>query len=165
MSHPVPRRKVTRGFVLGLAAMASFFALALLVAAWGLLALALNSMPVESALPFFVAPMILLAALGELYWMLWRIALRTLRGNAAPPWGLALLAALLAVAIWAGLGFLAGLTVSEALFSVFVLSLFLAWLIAAIVFWLLLARQVFTERQTPLWPWERKELRDRERDS
>lgn len=165
MSHPVPRRKVTKAFVLGLAAMTSLLGLALLVAAWGLLALALNSKPVDSQVPFFVAPLIVVVAIAELYWMLWRIALRTLRGQSAPPWGRALLTAALGVAIWATLGFLAGLTAAEALFSVYVLALALSWFVSAIVFWLLLARQVFTDKPTPLWPWERKELRDRERDA
>lgn len=165
MTHPVPRRKVTKAFVLGLAAMASLFGLAVMVAAWGLIALATNTKPVESQVPFFVAPLIVIVAVGELYWMLWMIALRTLRGNCAPPWALAALGSAGSVLIWAIGGSLAGFTLSEALLSLFVLVLALAWFVAAMLFWLLLARQVFTERPTPLWPWERKELRDRERDS
>lgn len=151
--------------MLGLAAMATMFAVALLVAAWGLLALALNSKPIESAVPFFVGPLIVVVAVAELFWMLWRIALRTLRGVTTPPWTLSALTAVLGVFIWASLGFVAGFSAREAVLSYFVLALAGAWFVAAIAFWLLLARQVFTDRSTPLWPWERKELRDREQDS
>lgn len=165
MTHPVPRRKVTKAFVLGLAAMTSLFGLAVLVAAWGLLALATDTKPVESQVPFFVAPLIVFGALGELCWMLWLVALRTLRGNAAPPWGLAFLTSAGAVVVWAVIGFLAGFSVSEALLGFYVLILAASWFLAAMLFWLLLARQVFTDRPTPMWPWERKELRDRERDA
>jgi hypothetical protein len=156
---------VTKAFVLGLAAMATLFGLAVLVAAWGLLALATDTKPVESQVPFFVAPLILVIALAELYGMLWLIALRALRGNSAPPWGLAFLASAGAVVVWAVIGFLAGFSVAEAFLGFYVLALAASWFLAAMLFWLLLARQVFTDRPTPLWPWERNELRDRERDA
>lgn len=164
MNAPAQRRKVTRGFVLGLVAMVTLFGLALVVASWGLLSLWLQVLPVESDVPFIVAPLIVVVAVAQLFWMLWRVALTLLRGRSAPPWAQSFLVALIGYVIWGVLGLIAGLTAQEAWFSVFPLALAISWFISVHIFWLLLARQVYTERPTPLWPWERRELRDRERD-
>jgi len=164
MTNPVPRRKVTRAFVLALAAMVSIFGLALLVASWGLSALLFGSKPVAGDVAFFVAPTIILLALATLFWVLWRVALAVLRGRTALPWGAALIAAVSAYFLWGIIGTLAGFTLSEAWFSIYVLELEVVWLLTVFIFWAVLSRQVFTERPTPKWPWEERERREREQD-
>lgn len=164
MNSPVQRRKVTRSFVLSLASLTTFFALAVLMATWGLVAFGLGVMPVTSEIPNFVTPIIIVLALAELFWMLWIIALALLRGRAEPPWLLALATGLLAYITWGGIGLIAGFTVSEAWLSVDAITLPVIWIISALLFWLLLARQVFTTRPRPLWPWEKREQRERESD-
>lgn len=164
MANPVPQRKVTRSFVLGLAAMVTLFGLALLVAAWGLSALIFGSKPVATDVAFFAAPTIILIALAVLFWTLWRVALALLKGRAALPWGLALLAGLSAYLLWGILGTLAGFELAEAWFSVYVLELELVWLLTVFLFWSVLSRQIFSDRATPTWPWEQREQREREQD-
>jgi hypothetical protein len=165
MTNPVPRRKVTRAFVLGLAALVTVFGLALLVAAWGLSSFILGTKPVATDVAFFVAPIIILLALASLFWVLWRVALALLRGRTTLPWGPALLAALTAYFLWGILGTLAGFALNEAWFSVYVLELELVWILTVFLFWAVLSRQVFTERPAPAWPWEERERREREQDS
>lgn len=165
MTSPLPRRKVTRAFVLTLAAFTTVFGISLVIAVWGLEALLTNSKPIEADLPFFVAPVMFLPEIGLLFFMLWRAALVTLRGRSGPPWTQMLLVGLSAYFIWAILGSLLGFSLRDAWLSVYVVSLVLIWMFSAFVFWMLLARQVFTERPAPMWPWEERERREREQDS
>lgn len=158
-------RKVTRSFVLGLAAFVAFLGLALLVAAWGLLALATHQKPVRTNLPFEVAPIIVAGAVLVLYWMLWLEALRILRGRASAAWKYSFLAALAGYLIWAIFGAIAGMTVQETWRSPFALLLAAAWFVSVHVFWLILVRQVYTTRTRPLWPWEKRELRESEAEA
>lgn len=164
MSPPEQRRRVTRAFVLTLAAFVTLFALSVLVAAWGLESLALGTKPVESDIPFQVAPLIISLAVLELYWLLWRFALSLLRGAARHPWWFACVAGGAAYLTFGVFGLIAGFTPREALVGVYPFTLFLSWFIAVPVFFALLSRQVFTERPAPVWPWERREQAERERE-
>lgn len=162
MTTPQPRRKVTRAFVLTLAVFTTVLALSLVIAAWGLEALATGSKPIESDLPFIVAPIMFLPEIALLFFLLWRVAIAMLRGRSGPPWTYMVLVGLAAYLIWAVLGTVFGFSLRDAWLSVYVLSLVLAWMLGVFIFWVLLARQVFTDRPAPMWPWERKELRNRE---
>ena len=164
MTAPLPRRKVTRAFVLTLAAFTTVLGISMVIAAWGLEALLTNSKPVEADLPFFVAPVIFLPEIALLFFLLWRAALATLRGHSGPPWTQMLLVGLGAYLIWAVLGSLSGFSLRDAWMSVYVLSLVIIWMLSVFIFWILLARQVYTERPTPSWPWEQREQREREQD-
>lgn len=164
MSHPEQRRRVTRTFVLTLAAFVTIFALALLVGSWGLLSLALDSKPIESDIPFQATPLVIAVAVFELFWLLWRFALSILRGSVRGPWLFAVLAGALAYLTFGLLELIVGLNPREAFFTVYPLTLALSWFVAVPVFYALLSRQVFTDRPAPAWPWERRERQERERE-
>ena len=160
MNGPVHQRKVTRSFVLAVAGMTTVLALSLLVATWGFIALATGTSPIHSDVPCFLGPSILALALAELFWMLWRTALALLRGRSTPPWSFALFTAALGYLTWGVIGSLAGLSTAEAWASVYPLVIAFVWFLSVHLFWLLLARQVFTTRTRWLWPWEKREMRD-----
>ncbi|UOQ57943.1 hypothetical protein MUN78_03635 [Leucobacter allii] len=152
-----PRRGVTRGYVGGLIVAALIVAAALVVAVWGLLALGLAREPVASETPIWAAPLILALALGALAWALWRQAIALLRGRRAPAWGLVVAASLGAYAIWSLAGLGAGMRVEETWLSPFAAALVPIWAVAALLFWAVLGRRVYTDRPPPRWPWERDE--------
>lgn len=164
MTPPEHQRRVTRTFVLALAGFVTLFALALLVASWGLLSFALGTKPVESDLPFQTTPLVISLAVLELFWLLWRFALTILRGTAMNPWLFALITATLAYLTFGTLEVLAGLSPREAFLTVYPFTLFLAWFVAVPLFFVLLTRQVYTNRPAPMWPWERREREERERE-
>ena len=151
------RRGVTRGYVGGLLAAAVIVATALLVAAWGLLALALDREPVASdGVPRWVAPVVVALALGALAGSLWQQALTLLRGRRAPAWGQIVVVAVGAYLLWCLAGLLAGLSIDETWVSPFAVCLAPVWAVACLLFWGVLARRVYTDRPAPRWPWERR---------
>ncbi|MBL3698703.1 hypothetical protein [Leucobacter luti] len=153
-----PRRGVTRGYVGALITAAVIVATALLVAAWGGLALLLDTDPVETAsVPRWAAPVILLAGLGVLAWSLWRQAITLLRGRRAPSWGSMCTVAIGVYLLWGLAGILAGMSIDETWFSPFAVSLPVIWAVVSVLFWAVLARRVYTDRPPPRWPWERAE--------
>ncbi|MFD5599411.1 hypothetical protein ACFWHR_05085 [Leucobacter sp. NPDC058333] len=155
---PEPRRGVTRGYVGGLVGAAIITAAALLVAAWGGLALALNRDPVESGgVGAWVAPVILATGLGILGFTLWRQALTLLRGRRGPAWSSIVTVAVGSYLWWSLLGMLGGMSLGETWLSPFAATLPAIWAIAALLFWAVLARRVYTDRAAPQWPWERNE--------
>ncbi|MGW9020236.1 hypothetical protein ACWGOE_01990 [Leucobacter chromiiresistens] len=155
---PEPRRGVTRGYVAGLVGAAIVVATALLVAVWGGLALLLGRDPVESGdVVSWAAPLILFGGLALLAVLLWRQAITLLRGRREPAWS-SLVGAAAGIYLWWGvLGMLAGMTVGETWLSPFAAALPVIWAAAALLFWAVLARRVYTDRPAPRWPWERDE--------
>lgn len=153
-----PHRGVTRGYVGALIMAAVIVAVALLVAVWGGLALMLGQDPVTSlAVPRWAAPVILIVCLGILAWGLWVQALALLRGRRAPSWGHIITVAVGVYLLWCLAGILAGMNLSETWLSPFAGVLIPIWAIAALLFWAVLARRVYTDRPPPRWPWERAE--------
>ncbi|WP_244301297.1 hypothetical protein [Leucobacter insecticola] len=47
--------------------------------------------------------------------------------------------------------------IDETWLSPFAAVLAPIWAVAALLFWAILARRVYTDRPTPKWPWERAE--------
>ncbi|GAB2549385.1 hypothetical protein [Leucobacter ruminantium] len=152
------RRSVTRGYAGALTAAAVIVAVALVVAVWGLLSLALGRDPVSSdGVPVWAAPLILAVLLGVLAWGVWRQAIVLLRGRRAPAWGIVVSLAGGAYLLWCLGGVLAGLSVEETWTSPFAAVLAPIWALASLLFWAVLARRVYTDRPPPRWPWERDE--------
>lgn len=150
------RRPVTRGYAGALTAAAVLVALALVVAAWGLISLALDRDPVSSpGVPMWAAPLILVLLLGVLAWGLWQQAIVLLRGRRSPLWSAIVALAGGAYLLWCLGGVLAGLSVEETWTSPFAAVLAPIWAIASLLFWAVLARRVYTDRPPPRWPWER----------
>ncbi|KAM9862884.1 hypothetical protein ACI1US_01245 [Leucobacter sp. BZR 635] len=155
------KRGVTRGYVLGLLGATLVVAAALVVAAWGLLGMALGREPIEtSEVPLWFGVVTIGLGLAGLGMLLWQQALSLLRGNKRPIWGLVIVAMFGIYLIWGLAGVLAELTIEETWFSPFALILMPVWGIAVILFWAVLARRIYTDRPTPQWPWERREGRE-----
>ncbi|WP_125099068.1 hypothetical protein [Leucobacter chromiireducens] len=153
-----PRRGVTRGYVGALILAAVIVAVALLVAVWGGLTLALERMPVATpAVPVWAAPLVLLLALGLLAAAMWAQALTLLRGRRTPAWGQLIAVAAGAYLLWGLAGSLAGMHLDDTWLSPFAITLAAIWLLAQLLFWAVLARRVYTDRPPPRWPWERTE--------
>lgn len=156
MNSRVPHR-ITRGYAVGVLAADAFFALSLLVMAWGFLSLGLETSPVTTQISNLVAPALVVVCLAFLVVLLWRELMNLLRGN-RPSWALAIIAPGLAYLVWSLIGMAFSLTVSETWLSPFAFSLAGAWLIAVLVFWWIIMRKLYTGKGRPLWPWERNGL-------
>ncbi|GAA1315921.1 hypothetical protein ACFSWE_01900 [Leucobacter albus] len=155
------KRGVTRGYVLGLLGATLVVAAALVVASWGLLGFALGREPIETEnVPLWFGVLSIGLGLGMLGVMLWRQALSLLRGRKSPVAGIVLGAAFGIYLLWGLAGIAAGLSIRETWLSPFALILMPVWAIAVVVFWLVLARRIYTDRPTPQWPWERREERE-----
>ncbi|WP_053352781.1 hypothetical protein [Leucobacter musarum] len=153
-----PRRGVTRGYVGALIGAAGIAAVAVLVAVWGGLALALDREPVTTdGVAAWTAPVVILVALIALAVSLWASAIALLRGRRSPSWGIVLGLGFGVYLWWCLAGMLGGMSVAETWFSAFALGLAIIWGLAALAFWAVLARRVYTDRPAPRWPWERDE--------
>ncbi|MGO1538382.1 MAG: hypothetical protein ACTHZ9_10080 [Leucobacter sp.] len=150
------RRGVTRGYVGGLVAATVIATVAATVAVWGLLALWMGRDPIsEQDFPRWLGPASIVFALGLLSFILWRQALTLLYGRRQPHWGWVSFAAIQGYLVWSLLGMLAGLPDSDTWVSPFAWALVPVWGVAALLFWAVLARRVYTRRGTPQWPWEK----------
>lgn len=155
--RPHDRRGVTRGYVVGLVAATTIVAVALVVAVWGLLGLAVGREPVTTpALGIAAAELIVGAAVVLLAVGLWKQALVLLRGRRTPPWAHTLVLGFGAYFVWCLGGVLAGMSIEDTWLSPFALALALIWALCSLLFWAVLARRVYTERGVPKWPWERR---------
>lgn len=152
------RRGVTRGYVFGLIAATLILAAALVVMSWGLLGLLVGHGPiVTDGVPMWFGIIAILTTLVLLGVLCWRQAISLLRGVKTPVWSGVVLAAFGAYLIWSLLGVAGGLSIDETWVSPFALVLAPVWAICVVVFWLVLARRIYTDRPTPKWPWERRE--------
>lgn len=151
------RRKVTRSYLWGLIFAVTVVCIALIVAAWGGLALATSGGPVSTPnIGLGVAAMIVLVAVAALVWGLWSQSLQLLRGRKTPPWAYTLLLGAGGYLIWCLGGLGAGLSIQDTWLSPYAAALALSWAIGSMLCWLVLARRVYTERPTPQWPWEKR---------
>lgn len=152
------RRGVTRGYVAALIAAACIVAVAIVVASWGIISLAVGREPIESEhVARWAAPAIVTLALAMLAAAMWRQAITLLRGMKRPAWGQFVSTAGGAYMIWCLGGLLAGMSIRETWISPFAVALSVAWGVACLAFWAVLARRVYTDRPPPRWPWERAE--------
>lgn len=152
------QRGVTRAYVLGLLAATLIIAAALVSASWGLLSFVLDSEPVETeGVPLWFGIIAIFVCLGMLGILLWRHAIMLLQGRKTPAWGIVIGAGIGAYFLWCLCGILGGLSVGETWLSPYAALLAPIWVVAVLVFWLVLARRVYTDRPTPRWPWERRE--------
>lgn len=158
MIDRVPHR-ITKGYAVGLLAADAFFAVALLVLSWGLLSLWLAVSPVTSEVSNLTAPGILIVCTAMLVFFLWRELISLLKGH-RPAWVLAIIIPGLAYLTWSLLGTLFSMNLSDTWLSPFALVLAVAWLIALLIFWAILLRKLYTGKDRPLWPWEKKDLDD-----
>lgn len=151
------RRGVTRGYVWGLVFAVAVVAFAILLAAWGGLTLLTGVGPVSTpGISLATAALIVLLCLIFLAWVMWNQSLLLLRGRRSPSWGHIVLAALGGYLLWGLGGTLFGLSIDDTWVSPFAGSLALAWAIGGLLQWAVLARRVYTDRETPQWPWERR---------
>lgn len=131
---------------------------ALVVASWGLIGMALGREPVESdGVPLWFGVLSIGLGLALLGVLLWQQALSLLRGRKSPVAGIMVVAGFGAYLLWGLCGIAVGLGTEETWFSPFALVLIPIWIIAVALFWLVLARRIYTDRPTPKWPWERRE--------
>ena len=152
------RRGVTRGYVGGLIFAATIVAASLVVATWGLISLLSDRAPVSTEnVARWVAPVAVFIALGLLAWGLWQQAILLLRGRRAPSWAHLIVLAGAAYLAWCLIGTLGGLSITETWLSPFAVVLAPIWAIASLIFWAVLARRIYTEREVPRWPWERED--------
>lgn len=152
------KRGVTRAYVRGVMLAALVVAAALVLAAWGLIGLALDREPVETPdVPTWFGVVAVVAALVMLGALLWQQALSLLRGRKSPVGSLVVGAAFGVYLLWGLAGIAFGLSVSETFLSPFALALAIIWPLTVVLFWAVLARRVYTDRPTPQWPWERTE--------
>lgn len=152
------RRGVTRGYVAGLVGAAVIVGWALMLLAWSALTL-FGDLEVVSTPDVNLAfsPLMVLFLLVILAWSLWSQGIVLLRGRQSPAWTHILLVSVGSYLLWCLLGVLVGMSIQDTWISPYAITLALAWALASIVFWALLARRVYTERPTPKWPWERKD--------
>lgn len=151
-------RGVTRGYVLALIVACVTFAMALIVALWGILSVLLERFPVSGvAVAMWVAPVVVIILLGVLAIFCWRAALILLRGRVLPAWGEIFSCASSVYLLWCLLGMLGGMPLEDTWLSPFAAALALVMVVAQLCFWLVLARRRYTLRETPRWPWERAE--------
>ena len=152
------KRGVTRGYVLGLLGATLVVAAAIVVAVWGLLGMALGREPIETEdVPLWFGIVSIGLGLALLGALLWQQALSLLRGRKTPVGGIMVGAGLGVYLVWGLCGIAAGLSTGETWFSPFAIVLIPIWVIAVTLFWLVLARRIYTDRPTPQWPWERRE--------
>lgn len=154
MTEGAPRR-VTRGYAAALTFASVMVATALIVALWGLIAVILGRDPVEAAVGFWVAPLLVVLILGMLAVGLWQQAIVLLKGRRAPAWGIIVSVMGGAYLVWCLLGVALGMGFSDTWLSPFAAVLVVACGVAALLFWAVLARRVYTDRPPPRWPWER----------
>lgn len=160
MTHE--RRGVTRGYVGGLLLATLVVASALVVASWGFIALLGDREPVETdGIAKWVAPLGVFVALGALAWGLWQQAIILLRGHRSLSWAHMVVLAGAAYLLWCIVGTLAGLSIDETWLSPFSIVLAPIWAIASLLFWAILLRRVYTDRDVPKWPWEKREEDER----
>ncbi|MBP1327231.1 cation transport ATPase [Leucobacter exalbidus] len=152
------RRGVTRGYVTALVAATSVVAVALVVASWGMIALATGRDPVATDhVASWAAPVLVMIAVALFATSLWRQAIALLRGRQRPSWGLMVSAIAGSYLVWSLGGMLAGMTLAETWLSPYALALAASWLLANLAGWGVLVRRVYTDRPAPRWPWERAE--------
>lgn len=155
-----PPGKITRGYAFGLISAVCILVAALLIAGWGLLSLFSAGSPVVSNIPTFVAPLLVMAALVLLVWVMWAQTIALLKG-ARPAWSLMIVVAGAAYLIWALGGTAAGMTVAETWLSPFAAMIFLIWPAGLFIFWSLLLRRLYSSKGPPKWPWEEREEEER----
>lgn len=152
------RRGVTRGYVFGLIAATLIFTAALVVMSWGMLGLLFGHGPiVTDGVPLWFGVFTVAVGLVMLGVLLWRQALSLLRGSRAPVWSIVIGAAFGIYLLWCLFGIVGGLQLDETWASLFAIVLAPIWAIGVLVFWLVLARRIYTDRPAPRWPWERHE--------
>lgn len=150
-----PLRRVTRGYVWTLIAGSLVVAVALIVAAWGILAYATSSDPIRSPhIARWTAPALIVLALAGLAWLLWQQALALLRGRRAPRWSLFIVAIFGSFLIWCLGGMASGMAIDETWGSPFAWAIGLAWGVSFLLYWAVLQREIYTDRPMPRWPWE-----------
>lgn len=150
------RRGVTRAYVAALVAAVCIVAVALVVALWGLLTLALGRGPITTdGVPTWAAPTIVLVEVLALGVSLWQQALALLRGRVSPAWAQIISVTGASYLLWCLGAMLAGASIGETWLSPFALALAAAALLSCLMFWAVLARRVYTDLPTPKWPWER----------
>ncbi|MHA3682668.1 hypothetical protein ACXR2W_00185 [Leucobacter sp. HY1908] len=155
---PERRRGVTRGYVAALIVATGIVAVALVVAFWGVIALSTGTEPVMTEpVARWAAPVVIMFALALLAGSLWRQALTLLRGQRSPAWGQLVVTSGGTYLVWCLGGVLAGMSIDDTWMSPYAVALSVAWALANLAFWAVLARRVYTDRPPPRWPWERAE--------
>lgn len=160
-SKPNPVRRVTREYVCGVLVFALAGAVSLTIAAWGLGSFFWGVDLAAPGSPLLLIPFsLVLIVLGcAVIW--WRMALILLRGKSAFPWFLCFCSAGFSGLVIAVFRVFAGLDLF-AFFDVLTWFAVLSFGFMSAVFWAVLYRRVYTAKQRPLWPWERRDKRELE---
>jgi hypothetical protein len=156
------RRGVTRSYVWMLIFGCTFVTVSLVVAGWGLTALALLRLPVETSVPTYYGPLVLVLLFLSLAASMWYQSLNVLRGHKTVPISRMIVMGLVAYIVWSLAGMLAGMSIGETWLSLFSFELVPLFAFGLLSCWYLLLRRVYTDRPTPRWPWEKHEEAERE---
>lgn len=151
------RRGVTRGYVWGLVFAVVLVAFSLLVASWSAMSLATGGGPISTpGMSLGVAALMILLCLVALAWGLWSQSIVLLRGRRSPSWPHVVVISVGGYLLWCLAGILAGLMMVDTWLSPYPVILGIIWGLASLLCWALLVRRVYTDRPTPMWPWERR---------
>lgn len=158
--RPKPR-KVTRGYAFGLVSAVVVLVAALLIATWGLIGLFSDVKPVGSGTSSMLAPALVIISLLLLFWFLWGQTKTLLRGHKIS-WSWLIVVAGSSYLFWSLCGMLFGLNIKETWLSPYALAVAIIWPIGVLVFWFLLMRKIYTDKNPPRWPWELRDEAERQ---
>ncbi|WP_166985657.1 hypothetical protein [Canibacter zhoujuaniae] len=147
-------RRPTRAYVLGLIVFATAGTVSLTVASWGLIALGLDLEPVTAPAPGWLLLVVVPLAAAIMAYSAWLQSLKLLRADRAFPVLHILLPAILVLHLW--------LFINRYTPWIFGITLALSLSVSQVIAWFVLFRFIFTKRHTPRWPWENREVIERE---
>lgn len=151
------KRGVTRAYVWTLIFACVLLSLAIISAAWGLTALFADTVPIASQVFIGAGPLLVGLALAFQAWTLGKAAIFLLKGSRRPPYHWLLLPGLCGYLVWCIGGMAFGMRISETWLSWYSLALVPIFWVTGFLCWITLWMRVYTNRESPRWPWERRE--------
>ncbi|MFC4222611.1 hypothetical protein [Lysinibacter cavernae] len=146
-----------RRYAIVAAFMVAILASAVVITTWGFLALFSGADPITKDVPLFVGPLMVGFGMIALLGILLSIGRELLLGRPKFPWLLAVFAGIGPFLVTGIAGFLSGLPPTDTFSNSFVLAIVpIGWL-AALLYWAVTVRQIFTDRPRPRWRWENED--------
>lgn len=157
-AHKPLLRRVTRGYVYTLLLFTQALSVSLIIAVWGLGAFYLQLPVVQHHAPVWIMPAAVLVHSLSAALFLWHSCLRILRGT---PRVYALLVAVgccTSLVLFGTARALTGLPLADA-FNALTWGAVVATAVCSVAAQRVLIRRVYTVKQPPLWPWEKRDKR------